>query len=83
MKRFCANLRNYATEVIKYEKKEMLPLTDEEIGSYINQIFYHICQKILYDVDDINNNDDNDDSNDHSNDEEFNTRELHEMVKIF
>ena len=40
----------------------MLPLTDEKIESYINQTFYHICKKILYDVDCINDNDDNDDS---------------------
>ena len=35
MKKLCADSRKYTTEIIYYEKKEMLSLTDEEIESYI------------------------------------------------
>ena len=31
MKKLCAHLKRHATEIINYEKKEMLALTDEEI----------------------------------------------------
>ena len=30
MKRFCLNLRDYATKIINYEKKKMIPLTKKE-----------------------------------------------------
>ena len=30
MKRFCKNLKEHATRIINYDKKEMMPLTDEE-----------------------------------------------------
>ena len=30
MKKFCEDLRKYATKIINYEKKEMIPLTIEE-----------------------------------------------------
>ena len=30
MKRFCQNLKEHATRIINYDKKEMMPLTDEE-----------------------------------------------------
>ena len=30
MKKFCEDLRKYATKIINYEKKEMIPLTTEE-----------------------------------------------------
>ena len=30
MKNFCLDLREYATKIINYEKKEMVPLTKEE-----------------------------------------------------
>ena len=32
MKRFCKDLKEHATEIINYEKKEMKPLTDEKIN---------------------------------------------------
>ena len=30
MDKFCNNLRDQAMEIINYEKKEMMPLTNEE-----------------------------------------------------
>ena len=30
MKNFCLDLREHATKIINYEKKEMIPLTKEE-----------------------------------------------------
>ena len=30
MKIFCKNLKDQAMKIINYEKKEMIPLTDEE-----------------------------------------------------
>ena len=30
MERFCKNLKNHATEIIKYEEKEMIPLTENK-----------------------------------------------------
>ena len=32
-------------KIINYEKKEMIPLTDEEKESYENQEFCHICKE--------------------------------------
>ena len=32
-------------KIINYEKKEMIPLTDEEKESYENQKICHICKK--------------------------------------
>ena len=47
-KRFCSDLRNLATEIIKYEKKEMLPLTDEKIESYYqSNILPHLQENTL------------------------------------
>ena len=37
MKIFCKDLQDQAMKVINYEKKEMIPLTDEEKESYENQ----------------------------------------------
>ena len=35
MKKFCKNLREHATDIINYEKKDMIPLTKEEEVCYI------------------------------------------------
>ena len=32
-------------KIINYEKKEMIPLTDEEKESYENQDICHLCEK--------------------------------------
>ena len=45
MKKFCTDLRKHATEITNYEKKEILPLTDEEMGTYNNKKFCHICKR--------------------------------------
>ena len=42
---FCKNLREHAVKIINYEKKELIPLTDEETNSYENQKVCHICKK--------------------------------------
>ena len=34
MERFCKYLREHAMKIINYEKKEMMPLTDEEDELY-------------------------------------------------
>ena len=45
MKMFCKDLKNQAKKIINYEKKEMIPLTEEEKESYENQKICHICEK--------------------------------------
>ena len=45
MKIFCEDLKDQAMKIINYEKKEMIPLTNEEIESYENQEICHICEK--------------------------------------
>ena len=45
MKMFCKDLKNQAKKIINYEKKEMIPLTNEEKGPYENQKICHICEK--------------------------------------
>ena len=54
MKSFCKDLREHAMKMIDYEKKEMIPLTDEENKPYENQKFCYICKQEF-------NTDDNDD----------------------
>ena len=39
------NLRNQATKIINYEKKEIIQLTDEENKSYESQKVCYICEK--------------------------------------
>ena len=45
---FCEDLKDQAMKIINYEKKEMISLTNEEIGSYENQEICHICEKEFY-----------------------------------
>ena len=45
MEMFCKDLRNLAMKIINYEKKEMIPLTNEEKESYEKQKVCHICEK--------------------------------------
>ena len=61
MKRFCKDLKEHSTEIINYEKKEMMPLTYKENKSYKKQKICYIC-KIEFGVDN-----DNDDDNDNGN----------------
>ena len=45
MKMFCKDLKDQAMKIINYEKKEMIPLTDEEKESYENQKVRYMCEK--------------------------------------
>ena len=45
MKIFCEDQKDQAMKIINHEKKEMMPLTDEEKESYENQEICHICEK--------------------------------------
>ena len=53
MKKFCEDLREHATKIINYEKKEMIPLTKKEEKKHNKQKVCYICRKEL-------NTDDND-----------------------
>ena len=45
MKNFCKDLREHATKIINYEKKDMMPLTKKEEENYNNQKVCYICKK--------------------------------------
>ena len=45
MEIFCNDLKDQAMKIINREKKEMIPLTEEEKESYENQEICHICKK--------------------------------------
>ena len=45
---FCKDLRNQATKIINYEKKEIIPLTNEEKETYEKQNVCDICEKKIY-----------------------------------
>ena len=47
MKHFCKDLREHATKIINYEKKEMTPLTTKEKIHYNEQEICYICKKNL------------------------------------
>ena len=47
MERFCKDLREHVMKKIDYEKKEMIPLIDEENELYEMQKFCYICKKIF------------------------------------
>ena len=53
MKKFCQNLREHATKIINYEKKDMIPLTKKEEKHHNKQKVCYICKKEF-------NTDDND-----------------------
>ena len=42
---FCKDLKEHATEITSYEKKEMIPLSNEENESYKKQKVCYICKK--------------------------------------
>ena len=44
---FCKILKEHVERMIYWEKKEMIPLTDEENRSYENQKFCHACEKLF------------------------------------
>ena len=43
--KFCKDLREHATKIINYEKKDMIPLTKKEEENYNNQKVCYICKK--------------------------------------
>ena len=45
MKNFFKDLKEHATKIISYGKKEIIPLTIEENKSYHKQETCHICKK--------------------------------------
>ena len=45
MKNFCLDLKEHATKVIDYEKKEMISLTKKEEKILNKQIFCYICKE--------------------------------------
>ena len=45
MEMFCKDLRNQTMKIIHYEKKEMIPLTNEETESYEKKKVCYICKK--------------------------------------
>ena len=53
MKNFCLDLREHATDIINYEKKEMIPLTKKEGKKYNKQKVCYICKK-RFSIDDSN-----------------------------
>ena len=53
MKNFCLNLREHATKIINYEKKEMIPLTKKKRKSIISQKVV-IYEKKRFSTDDNN-----------------------------
>ena len=45
MTKFCKDLREHATKIINYEKKDMIPLTKKEEENYNNKKVCYICKK--------------------------------------
>ena len=45
MKNFYLDLREHATKIIDYEKKEMIPLTKKEKKMYNKRKVCNICKK--------------------------------------
>ena len=45
MEKFCKDLREHATQIINYEKKDMIPLTKKEEKKHNKQEVCYICKK--------------------------------------
>ena len=45
MKNFCQNLKEHATKIIDYGKKDMIPLTMKKKKLHRKQKVYYICRK--------------------------------------
>ena len=50
MTKFCKDLREHATKIFNYEKKDMIPLTKREEENYNNQKVCYICKKEIPEV---------------------------------
>ena len=53
IEKFCKDLKEFVTEIISFEEREMIPLTNTEIKFYEKQKVCHICKKEF--CDDKNN----------------------------
>ena len=47
IEKFCKDLKEHAIRIINYEKKEMIPLTDEENKSYESKKYVTYTKKSL------------------------------------
>ena len=47
MKKFCKDLREHATKIINYEKKDMIPLTKKNGNTIISKMFVTYAKKNL------------------------------------
>ena len=56
MEKFCKYLREHAIKIIDYEKKEMIPLNNEENEPYEKQKVCYICKK-EFNIDENDKND--------------------------
>ena len=45
MEKFCKDLREHATKIINYQKKDMIPLTKTEEKHHNKQKLCYICKK--------------------------------------
>ena len=45
MKIFCKDLKDQVMKIINYEKKKIMPLTDEEKETHENQKICYICEQ--------------------------------------
>ena len=45
IEKFCKDLKELGMEIINFEEKEMIPLTNKEINSYEKQKVCHICKE--------------------------------------
>ena len=45
IEKFCKDLKEFGTEMINFNKKEMIPLTNKEIKSYERQKVCYICEQ--------------------------------------
>ena len=44
IEKFCKDLKELGTEIINFEEKEMMPLTNKDIESYKKQTICYICK---------------------------------------
>ena len=55
MKKFCKDLREHATKLINYEKKDMIPLTKKKRNTIISEKFVTYAPKNLIQIISIKN----------------------------
>ena len=48
IKMLCKDLKEHATKIINYEKRERIPLTYGKNESYIKEEVCHVCRNIYY-----------------------------------